>query len=419
MRETNNVEFKLKFTNTFLKTVSAFANYCDGRVFFGVDDDGNAIGIENPTEVCLKIENSINDSIDPIPDFSLTIDQKTNVIELNVKEGSNKPFLCKGVAYRRADTSTRPTSREEFSRLVMAGQNVSFDEIPIKQNNLTFETLFAKLKERLGMDVASQSAKNNALISMELMSSSGVFNNAAALLCDSNKFRGIDIVRFGNSINIIKSRFTFENQSIISQIDDAMNVFDEHYTVEVIQGATREIQPTIPREAFREGIANALVHRCWSVNSSVRVGMFEDRIEIDSPGPLPEGITEEAYIKGGPSVIRNPIITNVFFRLGFIERFGTGILRIKQLYETVEETPLFIPKTSSVTVVLPVIGSSSFSEDEKRILGAFKGTTKTREEISKQANFSKDKTIRLLNSLIDCGAVRKLGTGRSSKYEAA
>ena len=197
-----------------------------------------------------------------------------------------------------------------------------------------------------------------------------------------------------------------------------MSVFDEYYAIEIIQGATRETQHTIPREAFREAVANALVHRRWDINSSVRVSMFDDKIEVDSPGCLPEGISEEGYIEGGPSVIRNPIIANVFYRLDFIERFGTGIPRIKQLYENILETPLFIPKPSSVTVVLPVEGSSSLSEDEKRVLGAFKGTSKTREEISMQTTFSKDKTIRLLNALIKSGAVRKTGAGRSSRYAA-
>ena len=84
----------------------------------------------------------------------------------------------------------------------------------------------------------------------------------------------------------------------------------------------------VPREAFREAIANALVHRCWDVNASINVRMFPDRIEVTSPGGLPDGITEEMYLAGGPSVARNPILANVFFRLGHIERFRTGIPRI-------------------------------------------------------------------------------------------
>ena len=74
----------------------------------------------------------------------------------------------------------------------------------------------------------------------------------------------------------------------------------------------------VPREAYREAIANALVHRCWDVNASINVRMFPDRIEVTSPGGLPDGITEEMYLAGGPFVARNPILANVFFRLGHI-----------------------------------------------------------------------------------------------------
>ena len=71
MRETKSLEFKESITNTFLKTVSAYANYGTGKIQFGIKDDGAIIGIENPREACLSIENKINDTINPIPNFRL------------------------------------------------------------------------------------------------------------------------------------------------------------------------------------------------------------------------------------------------------------------------------------------------------------------------------------------------------------
>ena len=70
-----------------------------------------------------------------------------------------------------------------------------------------------------------------------------------------------------------------------------------------------------------------LIHRLWDVNASIKVSMLEDRIEISSPGGLPAGISEEEYLNGQVSILRNPIIGNVFFRLKYIEKFGTGIMR--------------------------------------------------------------------------------------------
>ncbi len=92
----------------------------------------------------------------------------------------------------------------------------------------------------------------------------------------------------------------------------------------------------IPEAAFREAIANALIHRAWDINSHIRVSMFDDKIEVVvSPGGLPAGITAEEYLSGKLSILRNRNLANVFYRLGFVEIFGTGITRIKQLYEEV------------------------------------------------------------------------------------
>ena len=91
MRESKTLEFKENVTNTFLKTVSAFSNFGDGDIEFGVDDDGNQVGIKEPDKVCLDLENKINDSIKPRPDFKFKINRTTNVITLSVMEGMYKP----------------------------------------------------------------------------------------------------------------------------------------------------------------------------------------------------------------------------------------------------------------------------------------------------------------------------------------
>lgn len=106
MRETKNLEFKEKLTNTFLKTVSAFANYGSGKIKFGIKDDGSIVGIKNPVEFCLNVENKINDSIKPNPDYNLEIDPKTNVVTLTVKQGINPPYLYKSKAYKRNDSAS-------------------------------------------------------------------------------------------------------------------------------------------------------------------------------------------------------------------------------------------------------------------------------------------------------------------------
>lgn len=414
MRETATLEFKQQLSKSYLKTVSAYANYGTGKIIFGIADDGTPVGLTDPQDTCLRVEHAINDSIDPVPRFELSIEEDTRTVTLTVHEGPDKPYLFSGRAYRRTDTSTVEVSRLEYGRLVLTGEHVSFDALVAKEQNLAFGHLEKELASKLGLKPLDQ----NSLISLELMAPSGEYCNAAALLADSNHFPGIDIARFGGSINIIHSRHTFERTSVLEQMQRTLEVFDTYYAYEEIVGFERITKTLVPREAFREAIANALVHRCWDVRANIKVGMFADRIEITSPGGLPAGITEELYLAGGPSVARNPILANVFFRLGHIERFGTGIPRILDEYAHETVSPSFALRDSSITVMLPVTVLENVTLDEEAILAVLaKGSALTRSQISEKTQLSKSKAIRTLNALVEKGLVTKVGEGRSVRYE--
>ena len=413
MRETTTLEFKQQLSKSYLKTVSAYANYGTGKIIFGIADDGTPVGLTDPQDTCLRVEHAINDSIDPVPRFELSIEEDTRTVTLTVHEGPDKPYLFSGRAYRRADTSTVEVSRLEYGRLVLTGEHVSFDALVAKEQDLAFSHLEKELASKLGVKPLDQ----NSLISLELMAPSGEYCNAAALLADSNQCPGVDVARFGESTNIIHSRHAFERTSVLEQMQRTLEVFDTYYAYEEIVGFERITKTLVPREAFREAIANALVHRCWDVRANIKVGMFADRIEITSPGGLPAGITEELYLAGGPSVARNPILANVFFRLGHIERFGTGIPRILNEYAHETVSPSFALRDSSITVTLPVTVLENVTPDERAILDVLaKGSALTRSQIAEKTQLSKSKAIRTLNTLIDKKLITKIGEGRSVRY---
>ena len=413
MRETTTLEFKQQLSKSYLKTVSAYANYGTGKIIFGIADDGTPVGLTDPQDTCLRVEHAINDSIDPVPRFELSIEEDTRTVTLTVHEGPDKPYLFSGRAYRRADTSTVEVSRLEYGRLVLTGEHVSFDALVAKEQDLAFSHLEKELASKLGVKPLDQ----NSLNSLELMAPSGEYCNAAALLADSNQFPGVDVARFGESTNIIHSRHAFERTSVLEQMQRTLEVFDTYYAYEEIVGFERITKTLVPREAFREAIANALVHRCWDVRANIKVGMFADRIEITSPGGLPAGITEELYLAGGPSVARNPILANVFFRLGHIERFGTGIPRILNEYAHETVSPSFALRDSSITVTLPVTVLENVTPDERAILDVLaKGSALTRSQIAEKTQLSKSKAIRTLNALIDKKLITKIGEGRSVRY---
>lgn len=414
MKESRDLELKSTITNTFLKTVSAFSNYNSGKIIFGVDDNGKIIGLENIEELCLDLENKINDNISPKPDFRFIKDTKKNIITLIVEEGFNKPYLYKGKAYKRNDTSTVEVDRIEFNRLTLLGLNQYYEELKAKKQNLKFEVLTKELEEKLSLKNFSK----DVLKTLNLYDDKIGYNNAAELFADSNTFSGIDIAKFGKNIDEILDRNLFVKISIISQFQKTLEVFNRYYKYEQILGSERIEKELIPEKAFRETIANALIHRTWDVNSNIRISMYEDKIEISSPGGLPSGISEKEYLNGQISQLRNPILANIFFRLKYIEMFGTGIRRINESYKDYAVKPAFEIFENSIKITLPIITTKLFlTTDEKIVMDILeKGAILSSGEILQMTEFKKDKLNRLLKKLIQKNYIDVIGNGRGTKY---
>lgn len=414
MRETRTIEFKEEITNSFLKTVSAFSNYDGGEIYFGIDDNGNVKGLSDIKQACLDIENKINDSISPQPDYTMELQNNDRTIKLTVKSGPQKPYLYRSKAYKRNDTATIEVDTLELSRLILVGKNISFEELPCEDQELTFDVLSRKLKECIQLEAFNQ----DTMKTLNLYNTTTGYNNAAGILADKNHFPGIDMAKFGENISVIYKRATFDNISALAVYDKALDVFKDYYQYEVIQGADRKKIEKIPEAAFREAIANALIHREWAMTSQIRVSMFEDRVEILSPGGLPPGITEEEYLSGKLSVLRNRNLANVFYRLGFVEIFGTGITRIKQLYEESLKRPDFEVTENTIKIVLPVVENDwNLTDDERKIYHILSKTVlKSMGDISPHVTFSKSKTTQLLKNMAEKGIVKIEGRGRGTKY---
>ena len=151
MKESRNLEFKEDITNTFLKTVSAFSNYDGGKIIFGINDQGTVVGINDPKKSCLDIENKINDSIRPQPDYTLEVTEEKTII-LEICAGNKKPYLYKSKAYKRNDTATIEADTLELTRLILEGRNHSYEELPSDVQNLNFSILEDKLIRETGID---------------------------------------------------------------------------------------------------------------------------------------------------------------------------------------------------------------------------------------------------------------------------
>ena len=415
VRESPTVEYKESVTPTFLKTVSAYANYGTGKIEFGVDDEGVAVGLADPVAECLRIENMINDSLDPAPRYSLEPDEKRGTVTLTVYEGQDKPYRSKGKAYRRNDSATVEVDRFEYGRLTLEGSNLTFDALTSARQDLSFHALEHKCIDHLCISELTP----DIMRTLRLLGRDG-YTNAAALLADENEFPGIDCVRFGESEDVILDRETTVGVSAIEQVDRAVDMFVRYYRYERIEGFERVQADRIPLEAFREAVANALVHRTWDVQANVQVALYNDRVVVTSPGSLPAGLTTEQYLYGQISVLRNPIVAEVFLKLDYIEKFGTGIARIRRAYRDSLSQPIFDVRGGMVTVTLPVTDAFEASEEEIQVLKALSGgRVMSRSEIEKQTGLSRTRTLAALESLIERNAIVKQGTGRATKYERA
>ena len=414
MRETKYLEFKTEITNTFLKTVSAFANYNGGEIIFGINDEGKAIGMTNPVQACLDIENKINDSIRPQPVYELEVNDKDKTVHLKVYEGDSKPYTYKSKAYRRNDTATIEVDELEFSRLVLKGRNVNYEQLPANEQNLTFTVFGALVKNEIGIEVFNK----DILKTLNLYSDKEGYNIAAELLADKNSFCGIDLARFGESISVILKRETIEHMSLLSELERAIQIYRDFYQYEKIEGIERKKIERIPEQAFREALANGLIHRTWDVKSRIRVMMYGDRIEIISPGGLPTGISDEEYLKGNVSLLRNPILANVFYRLHIVEILGTGITRIRESYRDSVVKPAFEVYENSINVILPVSDAFELTRDEAEVYKELGITvSKSIGEITERVSFGRSKVAAILKRLADKHYIIIQGNGRGTKYK--
>ena len=430
--ETRQIEYKQNYSTTLLKTVSAFANYHDGHIILGISDDLHIIGVDRPDELRLTLENAINDNLDPKPYYEIekTLYDGKSIIILKVYKGENTPYLYKNKAYKRMDTSTVAVDRFAYEELILQGRNTSFEELASASQDMNFEYLGKAIKKGLGIQILT----DDLLITLRLKSS-GKYNNAAVILSDVdnqvNKL--VNLIAYSNdNVVEIRDRQILSGMSVLEQFDLCMDFYRKHINVgEVIKGAFRETVEAVPLVAYREAIANMIVHRDYSRDAAARIEIYTDRIEIYSPGGLPIGISEEEYLDGRISVSRNRIIADVFYRLKIIEKLATGVRRIKAYYKDSAKKPEFHVSENSITVVLPKISSNtedsdkgfiskldSMSEIAKEIYEVIsnKGPI-SRADIEKEINLGKSQTIFWITQLRDERLIIQLGRGRNVTYQ--
>ena len=445
--ESKNVEFKAKLPKDsakYIKTIIAFANTQGGSLVIGVDDATRKVtGVDDDSafQIMDSIANAVADSCVPqiVPNIELqTIDGHT-VILVTVAPEPNRPYYLKskgkehGTYIRLAGTS-RPASSEKIKELEMEGSHISWDELTCIGYEVT-DTELEKLcrdimqyRKESGLPVRNVTSAQ--LINWKILRCTGaslLASNAYVLLVSDyfpySKTQCAVFKGKERTVFLDKREFT---GSVYEQIEEATTFVLRNIRLgAVIEGLVRKEFYELPVEAIREMIVNAHCHRNLTDASCVQVAVYDDRLEVTSPGGLYNGLTYEE-IMSGHSKLRNRAIANIFNQMGLIEAWGTGIRRIKEaaksyglpspeilVYDDMFRVNLYRNKTAErlydyytlLEETPPVIGEAS--EIHRRSIGDT--SEKHRRQFRTDLNDTQIKILELLSADASLSAAKMAG----------
>lgn len=371
--EATKLDYKISLEEakpkSWLKSVSAFANTHGGHILFGVTDDTHEPrGLDDPQGTASKIAELIAGRISPAPRYEITTflgNNNRTCIKLSIQNGPSYPYYyaydrVREVYVRRGDRSEL-ASDFEFGNLILKGINKTFDSMPssYKPTDVSFTLLGATYKK----ETEDELVFPKDLVSMCLLTEDGQVTNAGLLLCDQGHLPQSKIVctRWkGTEKGAVEGDALddkeISNASLISLLNDAeafiRNNSKNPWTV---RGMRREEKSDYPFKAVREVLVNAMIHRDYQiVGMEIHVDMFDDRLEIFSPGGMLSGSKiQDLDLRRVPSMRRNEIISDIFGRLHYMDRRGSGIGRILNSYAEFSEAPQFSSSEYDFHVMLP------------------------------------------------------------------
>ncbi len=434
-QESETVELKEVVVADIKKEIIAFANCQGGKLYIGVRDDGEVVGIESPDDVSLQISNMVRDTIKP--DITLFLHYETikinnkNIVVIDVQRGTDRPYYLakKGMrpegVYVRQGYSSVPATDGAIRKMIKETDGDHFEEMRSLNQNLTFEITKKEFEKRhIDFDIAP-------MRSMKLMDHDGIYNNLALLLSDQC-IHTIKVAVFqGKDQTIFKDRREFSG-SLMKQMNDVYEFIDfRNQTHSTIDKLMRTDVRDYPEIALREALLNLLVHRDYSFSASAFINIYENRIEFVSVGGLLPGIDLEDVMMG-ISVCRNQNLANVFYRLQLIEAYGTGMSKIMNAYKDIDEKPIIETTKNAFKIILPNRNSEPKIKEEpfrydqvdnylnKREQKVMEFVQKygeiVNDDVSKLLGVSTATASRVIRSLVERNLLKKDGKARNTKY---
>ena len=446
--ETTEYDKKLKLEvkkpKSWCKSISAFANTLGGFLIFGISDDNQIVGLETPDKDAELISEIIKTRLNPIPEFKISFHTADGNVLLivQVSKGEETPYYYSGdgllEAYVRIGNESVKASPIELKRLVLRGRNTTFDS----QNSMykVEDYAFSKLRERY-KKWTGNSFDEKDLVSFGLATEQGYLTNAGALIADESPIRysRIFCTRW-NGLN--KSGGTFDalddaeyEGSVISLIDNGEAFIKRNAKMMWKKTAnSREEMPEYVERSYHEALVNAIAHRDYLINGSeVHIDIYDDRLEIYSPGGMPDGSNiQERDPVTVPSTRRNPVLADVFNRLGYMERKGSGFAKILDNYAfqvnyTDEKKPYFRSDRYQFTVIMPNLNYGGTQDDtvndtvndivKNKIMSLMKNNPRiTITDIAKALNISRPTVTRKIKELKIDNYIYRIGSDKKGSW---
>lgn len=350
--ETENIEFKAQFTEEIYKEVIAFANTDGGVIYVGIDDNGNAVGLDDVDKEYTRITNGIRDAI--MPDVTMFVRftiQENKVVRITVNEGTNKPYYLKGKGlkpsgvYVRQGTSSASASPEKIRQMIKESDGDNFEEMRSMTQELTFsetETAF----ENYGVEFSKEKYRTLGITRDNL------YTNLAMIISDQC-MHTIKVAVFGDEANTVFKDSKEFGGSVFAQLDKTYSYLTLcNNTVSTFEGLKRIDKKDYPEEAVREALLNAIVHRDYGFSGSIIININDQEAEFISIGGLLPGLMPDD-IRSGISQPRNKNLAEIFHRLHLIESYGTGIRKIFNLYSKCTAQPRIEVTQNTFKIVLP------------------------------------------------------------------
>jgi ATP-dependent DNA helicase RecG len=352
--EDSRQQFKTDMNNAdaLAAEIVAFSNTAGGRIFIGVNDDGSVRGLSGADVARLNmlianvasqvVRPAVNPLTENVPHPAGT------VLVLSIAEGVNKPYMDKNGAIwvKNGSDKRRATSREELQRLFQQAGLVHADETPVAGLSAGdvdmpyFETFF---EQQFGEPLAQHNQPLPQLLTNMNLMNQGQLNVAGGLLFAKSPHYALPafIVKAVAFIGTqIEDERYIDSRDIAGKLADVFQqtlgfIVANTRAAQGEQGFNSPGQPEIPRIVWEELVANALIHRDYFVSAPIRVLVFADRVEIISPGHLPNNLTIE-NIKAGNSNMRNPILASFAAKLLPYRGLGSGLLRSLRAWPQIE-----------------------------------------------------------------------------------